>query len=51
MDKLQKYSAIIFQFSLLVILVWILREGIGDPEVIIGAFIGLLVGINIDGIK
>ena len=43
-------SAILFQFALLSILTWCLYSEVGDPDTIIGAMIGLAVGIGINTI-
>lgn len=48
--KLKTISAIIFQFTILGILTWALFVGIGDANTIIGALIGLAVGIGINSI-
>ena len=40
----------VFQFSLLGVLTWCLYKGIGDSNTIIGAVIGLAVGIGINSI-
>lgn len=42
--------ASLFQFSLLGILMWCLYNSIGDANTIIGAVIGLAVGIGINSI-
>lgn len=43
-------SAVIFQFAILGILTWCLYFEIGDANTIIGAIIGLAVGIGINSI-
>ena len=51
MDKLKVIAAVVFQFSIVGILTWCLYAKIGDPETIIGALIGLAVGIGLNSIK
>lgn len=51
MDKLKSISAVLFQFTILGILTWCLYAGIGEPDTIVGALIGLAVGVGLNTIK
>lgn len=48
--KVKEYSAVIYQFAILGVLGWALYSGI-ETETVIGAFIGLAVGIGLNTIK
>jgi hypothetical protein len=50
-DKFKTVSAVIFQFSILAIMTGCLYLGVGDTNTIIGALIGLAVGIGINTVK
>ncbi|WP_165000420.1 hypothetical protein [Anaerophilus nitritogenes] len=50
-NKIKTISAIVFQFTIVAILTFCLVTKIGDPETIIGALIGLAVGIGINSIS
>jgi len=51
MDKFKMIAAVVFQFALVGILTWCLYAKIGDPETIIGALIGLAVGVGLGSIS
>ncbi len=51
MDKFKMISAVLFQFILVGILCGCLYLNIGDANTILGALIGLCVGVGIGSIK
>jgi len=50
-NKFKTVTAVLFQFAILAILTWCLYAKIGDPETIIGALIGLAVGVGLGSIS
>lgn len=44
-------TAVLFQFSLLAVLTYALVSGLADANLIIGAFVGLLVGVGTNEIS
>ena len=50
-NKFKVISAVLFQFSILLILTWCLNYGVGDTNTILGALIGLAVGVGINTVK
>ena len=50
-NKFKMFAAILFQFALVGILTWCLYAKIGDADTIIGALIGLAVGIGLGSIS
>jgi len=48
--NLKLISAVLFQFSIVGILAYCLVTGIGDTDTILGALIGLAVGIGVNSI-
>lgn len=51
MENIKLYSAIAFQFLILAVLTACLFTGTGDANTILGAIIGLAVGVGIGSIK
>lgn len=50
-NKFKIVTAVLFQFTILAILTWCLYAKIGDADTIIGAVIGLAVGIGLGSIS
>ena len=50
-DKFKEVAAVTFQFCILSIMTGCLYLGVGDTNTIIGALIGLAVGIGINTVK
>ena len=51
MNEKRFYTATVFQFSILGILSTALFLGYAEPDIIIGALIGLLVGIHLEDLQ
>jgi hypothetical protein len=50
-DKFKTISSVLFQFAILTIMTGCLYLGVGDTNTIIGALIGLAVGVGINTVK
>ncbi|WP_156778814.1 hypothetical protein [Clostridium formicaceticum] len=49
-NKIKVISAVLFQFAIVGILTYCLVAGVGDTQTIIGALIGLAVGVGVNSI-